>query len=153
LSESKVVKPRKDQDFIDVCEYLRSEILGYGDDMKITKFMALRIKGLSNGKFIANKKTKPMAQYDFTTILFTLKICKGMILNGFSRNTFKNEAHRFNYCMTIVENEINDVCIRLKSAKKYKEKAETMKLDNMVNDGAEYTPKGKDTNKNLCDLW
>lgn len=153
MSKTKPTKPRKDQDFRDVCEYIENEIMQYGEDMKLNKPMALRIKGLSNGQFMANKKHKPQANYDFKTILLTFKLCKGTILSAIHGKDFKNEMQKFNYCMAIVESEINDVCIRLKKVEKSKEKMETMQLDNMENEGAEYKPKSKEVNKKLSDLW
>lgn len=153
LTEESTKKLRKDQEFRDLCDYVKDEIMEYGNDMKLTKQMILRIKGLTEGKFIANKKIKPMANYSFKTILYTFKICKSKILAAFYGKTFQNEMNKFNYCMVIVENEINDVAIRLKNVEKSKEKVETMKLDNMDNDGAEYKPKTEKVNIKLSDLW
>ena len=153
MEETKTKKPSKDQDFIDVCEYIKSDILYYGDDMKITTKMALRVKGLASGQFIANKKHTPQANYDYKTILLTLKLCKGTILSAMHGKNFGNEMQKFNYIMAIVEGEINDVCLRLKRVEKSKEKVETMQLDNMENEGAEYKPKSKTVSKNLSELW
>lgn len=151
--DTEAKKPRKDQEFRDVCDYVKSEILCYGDDLKITTKMVLRIKGLAEGKFIANKKIKPMANYDYKTILTTFKICKGMILSAIHGKEFDNEMQKFNYIMAIIESEINDVALRLKKVERSKEKMEIMQLDNMENEGAEYKPKSKEVNKKLSDLW
>ncbi|HZJ99018.1 MAG TPA: hypothetical protein VFC79_03380, partial [Tissierellaceae bacterium] len=48
-------------------EYVKKEILEYTDDMQLPRFMILRLRGLRNGKFMANKNSKPMANYDYGT--------------------------------------------------------------------------------------
>ena len=149
----KTTKPRKDQDFRDVCDYIKKEILEYSEDMKFPKFMAMRIKGLASGTFYANKKIKPEASYDYKTILYAFKICRPKILASIRSKEFTSEQHRFNYLMCIVESEINDVVLRLKNVEKSKEKMEVMKMDNMSSEGAEYKTKTKDINIKLSDLW
>ena len=147
-------KPRKDQDWVDLYEYVKKEIMGYADDLKLPSYMILRLKGLSTGKFLANNKITPMANYDFTTILFTFKAYRQNIIGGFRANNtkFTNEQHKFNYSMVIVESNINDMVIRLKNAKRAKEKIINMSLDNQLHEGAEYKAKSKDINKSIKDL-
>jgi hypothetical protein len=151
--ETQSKKPRKDQEFRDLCDYIKDEIMEYGNEMKLTKQMVLRIKGLAEGKFIANRKTKPLANYSFKVILYTFKICKSKILSAFHGKAFQSEMNKFNYGMAIIESEINDVAIRLNNVEKSKEKVENMKLDNMDNESAEYKAKTKDSNTRLSDLW
>lgn len=141
--------------WLELCDYVKKEIMGYSDDMKFPRFIALRLRGLSKGTFMANKKHKSLANYDYKTILYTFKACKLDIINGFKSNNtkFTNEQHRFNYCMIIIENNINDMVIRLQNAKKAKEKTETMEVDNLYHEGAEYKSKIKTENINLKDLW
>lgn len=141
--------------WISLCEYVKKDIMGYSDDMKFPKFIALRLRGLSKGQFMANKKQKPLANYDYQTILYTFKSCKLDILNGFKSNNtkFQNEQHKFNYALVIIENNINDMVIRLQNAKKAKEKAETIEVDNIYHEGAEYINRTREQNNNLKDLW
>jgi len=150
-----MAKSKKNEDWISLCEYVKKEIMGYSDELKFPRFIALRLRGLGEGKFIANKKQEPLANYDYKTILYTFKICKYDILNGFKNNNtkFTNEEHKFNYAMVIIEKNINDMVIRLQNAKKAKEKAETINLDNIYHESAEYSNKTKKTNYSLEDLW
>lgn len=148
-------KPRKDQDWCDLYEYVKKEIMEYSDDLKLPSFIILRLRGLANGNFMANKKQNPLANYEYKTILYTFKICKQDILAGFKTNNtkFKNEQHKFNYAMVIIESNINDMVIRLNNAKEAKQKAESINLENIYHDGAEYTTKTKKANYSLEDLW
>lgn len=151
---SEVKKPRKDQDFRDVCDYIKKEILQYTDDMKFPKYMVMRIKGLADGKFFANKKTKPEASYDYKTILYTFQICKAKILTAIDRKgDFNNEKHKLDYILVIIESEINDVHMRIKRVKKNVKKVEKMEVDNFTHKGAGYQNKDKKINKKLEELW
>lgn len=140
-------------DWCELYEYVKKEIMGYTPDIKLSNNMILRLKGLSKGQFLANPNQKPMASYEFKTILYTFKICKSKILDWFRYNEikFQNEEHRFNSAMCFVEKEINDVVIRLKKTKKAQEKTESIDLTHVTNDVAEYKRKSKDTKLN--DLW
>jgi hypothetical protein len=107
------------QEFDKLYQYVK-KILGYGDDMALPKFMVMRLKGLSEGKFYANHKTKSMAHYDYNTIYLTFIYCKDKIQKALQTKSFTSEQNKINYIMAIVENNINDVVIRLKNAKKSK---------------------------------
>lgn len=147
---------QKQEDWLILCEYVKKDIMGYTDDMKFPRFIALRLRGLASGQFMANKKQKPQAEYDYKTILYTFKACKLDIMNGFKSNQtkWKNENHRFNYCMVIIESNINDMVIRLRNAKKAKKQAEGLNLINQENEGATYKKRTKEVeNKKLEDLW
>jgi len=148
-------KPRKDQDWCDLYEYVKKEIMGYSEDLKLPSYMILRLKGLSEGKFLANKKVTPMASYDFTTILYTFKAYRQNIIGGFRANNtkFTGEQHKFNYALVIIESNINDMVIRLKNAKSAKDKAKNIEMDNIFHEGAEYKTKTKETSNALKDLW
>lgn len=148
-------KPRKDQDWVDLYEYVKKEIMGYADELKLPKYMILRLKGLSAGKFLANNKITPMANYDFTTILFTFKAYRQNIIGGFRANNtkFTGEQHKFNYAMVVIESNINDMVIRLKNAKVAKSKAENIDMSNIFHKGADYKTKTKEVSNTLDDLW
>ena len=136
-------------------EYVKKEILEYTDDMQLPRFMILRLRGLRNGKFMANKNSKSMASYDYNTILLTFKACRHDILRYTKQNNFKDEQHRFNYVMVIIENNINDIVMRLKNVKKQEKKIDTIDIETIKRDeSAEYTKKSKETtDKRLDDLW
>ena len=68
---------------------------------------------------------------------------------------FKNEQHKFNTIIIIVEKDINDVVNRLKQAVKSDEKVKNMQFENMEHEGAEYKNKGREKklSDELKELW
>ena len=57
-------------------QYVKTEILHYDSNQSIPKNIILRLKGMQNGKLMANKKTQNNAEYSYEIILYTFKICK-----------------------------------------------------------------------------
>ena len=147
----------KQKDWVELCEYIKLQILGYPDEMKFPKDLVYRIRGLSEGKLYSNKKTQNQAKYDFKTILYTCKICRPKIVKYLNDNQTKiqDEHHKINLVMMFIEKEINDVYLRLQQAKKTQDKVKDIKMDNQINQGADYQSQSKDTNtdKKLKDLW
>ncbi|WP_125154844.1 hypothetical protein [Clostridium rectalis] len=139
--------------FLELCEYVKNEILELPKECKFPKFLALRLRGLHEGKFMANNKIKPMASYDYEIILLTFKINKfDMLVKLRQRDLFKTEKHRINYMMAIVEGKINDVVLKVKSSKKAKEHTLNVNINDTL--AAEYEPKTKQMNNNLLNnLW
>lgn len=115
---NKKLSSRKNEDWLKLCHYVKLEILGYDDNMKFPKFLALRLQGLSKGQFIANKKQSTNANYSFEIIPKTFKKLKIKILTLISNKTFRNEFSKINYIMAIVENEINDIVLATKKEDK-----------------------------------
>ena len=134
-------------------EYVKTTILGYNKDKKLSKWFVLRLVGLHEGKFCANKTTKPMANYDYKTILMTFKMNKIDILNGIKdKDKFKDEQHKINYIMVIIENKINDTYDTINRVNKAKEKAKAIEITNN-DDRAEYKKRTKEVkNSRLKDL-
>lgn len=118
---------KEKQEFDKLYQYAK-KILGYSDDMALPKFMVMRLKGLSEGKFYANHKTKSMANYDYNTIYLTFIYCKDKIQRALQTKNFTSEQNKINYIMAIVENNINDIVIRLKNAKKNEQKIHKMEV-------------------------
>lgn len=121
------ITDKEKQEFDKLYQYVK-KILGYSDDMALPKFMVLRLKGFTEGKFMANKKTTSKASYDYYTIYLTFIYCKDKIQKALQTKKFANEQNKFNYIMAIVENNINDVVIKLKNAKKVEEKIKTAEI-------------------------
>jgi len=155
LKNDQNLKSKIYKEWCELYEYVKKDILEYEPDLKLPNYVLLRLKGLSKGQFIANKKMTPMASYDFKTILYTFKLCKQDILIGFRTNNtkFTGEQHKFNYAMVIIESNINDMVISLKNAETAKSKAENIETDNIFHEGAEYKTKTKIINNTLKDLW
>ena len=119
--------------------------------------MILRLKGMCDGNFIKNKNIQNQAHYEYTDILMTFKINKYKILNAIKTTTFKDETHKFNFIMKIIENDINNVVDMIKRKEKSEEKSQQVNVigDSInIDNKAEYKKKtNKTTNKLLKDLW
>lgn len=151
--DEKLTKKEEQEQWVSLYEYVKKEILQYEDDKKLPKILILRLKGLRNGKFIANKNTTILGNYTFKLILMTFKINKFDIISALSnKNKFKDEDHMINYLMAIVESKINDTYNRINKVGQAKEKGEKIELD-LDNEKAEYKTKSKSTtNSRLKDL-
>jgi hypothetical protein len=154
IAKEKELRKEINTEWMELYEYVRGEIMGYSKEISLNKYMVLRLKGLAEGRFTANTKLKPNANYSFKTILYTFKSCKLEILSAFKSNQtkFNGEQHKFNYCMVIVENNINDMVVRLHNASLAKEKAEVIQIDAVFHEGAEFNRPITKEKKNLKDL-
>ena len=134
-------------------QYVKRDIFEYNSE-KLPNYMVLRLKGLKEGKFIANTKLVPMANYEFSHILYTFKANKMKKKQIVKSQDFKNEQHKFNTIMMIIEKEINDMVNRLRQVDKSKQKIEDMPIENIVHEGAEYkNNKPKKVSNELKELW
>ena len=137
--------------FDELYQYVKKEILNYDSNQSLPKNFVLRLKGLSEGKFIANKKTKSNANYSFDVILNTFIYCKRNIKYAISTKDFSNEQAKFNYIMAIVQNNINDVYQKMNEANKQSKKVNSHKIEISENN---YTRKTEEIkNDRLKDLW
>lgn len=148
-------KEPKNKDWIELCEYVKREILQYDDNMKIPTYLVLKLQGLKKGQHIANNNIKNNASYDDYTILCAFKICKRRIVDYLTKNEtkIKDENHKINLIVKMVEPEINDVYIRIQQAKKKEEKIQNESFENQFNQGADYSKKTKDVNDRLKKLF
>lgn len=133
--------------------YVRDEVLKYDElsGKKFPKDMILRLKGLHEGKFMANNNIKSLGNYSFDVILMTFKFCKLDIMIAMRSVEIKDETHMINLIMKIVEKNINTVVDKLK----IKKETEKRMLNTELNEGTKLTYKKKSkevTNKRLKDL-
>lgn len=128
-------------------QYVKKEILQYDDNQSIPPKLILRLKGLKNGKLLANNATNNKADYSFEIILYTFKLCKSQIHTSTFGKSFKDEMSKFIYITTIVENNINDVYLRITNARKMQDKTEVINVDNIYYGGAEYQKKTIENDK------
>lgn len=134
--------------------YYVKDLLGYDENQALSSTMVLRLKGLLTNKFIENNNITSTANYSYETILNTFKFCSQDIYKALRTNNFKDEMHRFNYVLKIVEKNINTVYLRMKNVEKTKEEAKNTTIDTVNHIGAEYQRKTKETNSKLLnDLW
>ena len=127
-------------------------LLGYDENQALSSTMVLRLKGLLTNKFIENKNIEDGANYSYETILNTFKFCSPDIYRALRTNNFKNEQHKFLYITKIVENNINDVYMRMRNVEKAKEEAKNTTVEIPTHIGAEFKPKEKKKDK-FSNLW
>ena len=153
MDNKKTMTKKEIKEWDELYQYIKNDILQSDDNKKLPKWFVLRLVGLHEGKFCANKTTKPMANYDYKTILMTFKMNKIDILNGIKdKDKFKDEQHKINYIMVIIENKINDTYDTINRINKAKEKAKTIEITNSDNK-AEYKRRTKEVkNSRLKDL-
>ena len=132
--------------------YVRKNIMGYDDNQALSSTMVLRLKGLLTNKFMENNNIQSTANYSYDTILNTFKYSSIDIQRALRTNNFKDESHKFNYILKIVEKNINTVYIRMKNAEKAREEAKNTTIEAPVHTGAEFKPKEKKKDK-FTDLW
>jgi len=134
------------EEWNDLYEYVKNDILKYDEKLALPKNLVLRLKGLQQGKFIANKKTKALGDYSF-------KINKYEIVNALTdKSKFKDESHMINYMMAIIEKKINDTYSRLNRLEQSQIKGENLEITESENK-AEYKQKTKEVkNSRLKEL-
>lgn len=140
------------EDWESLYEYVR-HILGYDENQSLSRSMVLRLKGLLNNKFMANNNIDDTANYSYQTVLNTFKFCTLDIQRGLRSNSFRDENHKFNYIIKIVESNLNTVYLRMKNVEKSKQKSETISMETATHSGAEYQTKTVKTSERLKDLW
>lgn len=151
-SEHKKMTEREIQDWNNLYEYVRKNIMGYDENQALSSTMCLRLKGLLVNKFMFNNKQKDGANYSYEVILNTFKYCYNNIQKALRANRFKDERHKFNYVLKIVESNINDVYLKMKNVEKAKEEAKNMVVEAPTHIGAEFKPKENKKDR-FSNLW
>lgn len=146
---------KEKQDWYALCDYIKYDILEYLPEMKLSQTLILRLKGLAQGNFMANKNIKPNASYTYEQILITAKICKPKIIDYFSKNSAKinGESHKINLVMMFIEKEINDVVLRLKQKEKNDNEISRMSFENHTEEKADYKTETINTKDKFDSLW
>ena len=145
---------KEKQDWEILYYYVKNNIMGYDENQALSNTMVLRLKGLLTNKFMENGNIQSTANYSYETILNTFKFCYQDIARALRSNSFKDETHRFNYVLKIVEKNINTVYMKMKNIEKAKEEAKSVTISAPTHTGAEYQKKTKEvSNRLLNDLW
>ena len=136
-------------------EYVRNNVMCYDKNQSLSRNMVLRLKGLANNKFMANNNTENTANYSYKTILNTFKFCMPDIQTGLRNGFFKDENHKFNYILKIVESNLNNVYLKMKNAEKTEEEIDSHDITNAANYVNNFNPKESNRNngKKYNDLW
>ena len=108
--------------------YVHDVIMGYDEKTALDRYFVLRLKGLKEGKFIANNKTKLYGEYTFQEILATFMYCKSEIVKGLTFNDFKDNQHKINYIMFLVELQLNMIRERIRNKAKEEKQIEQIEV-------------------------
>lgn len=135
-------------------DYVKRDVLGYDEKQGLSRPQVLRLKGLLNNKYMANNSIESTADYSFEIILLTFKFCMPDIRRVLHTVNFRDESHKFNYILRIVEDNINTVYLKMKKLEKSKEEAAKQDVSEAVNYENRFKSKEikKNTNK-FDDLW
>lgn len=142
------------KDWDELYEYVK-KILGYDENQALSKTMVLRLRGLLSNKFIANNNIEDTSNYSYKVVLNTFKFCTLDIQNRLRNNFFKDESHKFNYILKIIESNLNTVYMKMKSAKKAKDEANSHDISDAVEYVNTFKSNDNSTKKDnkYNDLW
>ena len=147
----KKMSEKEKQDWENLYYHVKN-LLGYDENQALSNTMVLRLKGLLTNKFIENGNIESTANYSYEVILNTFKFCKLDIDKALKTNNFKDEMHRFNYLLKIVEKNINTVYVKMKGVQKSEEKIEEIDTTIANYVGVKYEIKRNKKDK-FSDLW
>lgn len=148
----KKMTDKEKQDWESLYYYVKN-LMGYDENQSLSNAMVLRLKGLLTNKFMENKNIDSTANYSYETILNTFKYCSIDIQRALSTSEFKDESHKFNYILKIVEKNINTVYMKMKSAQKSKKELESMDVSHTTEYVNTFKSKEKKKNNRLDELW
>lgn len=149
-------KKEQDVSWYELCEWVEINIFNYDvSKQKLQRKASLVLQGLSKGQEYANTNRQTYGEYPYHIILMTFKANKVKILNAIRNKDFDNESKKMSYICAIVRDKLNDVYSRYLNAQKAEEKVESVNLDIMTYEGAEYknTDDTRKVNKRLEGLW
>lgn len=150
MARSKMTEKEK-QDWEALYMYVKN-VMSYDENQSLSSAMVLRLKGLLTNKFMENKNVASTANYSYETILNAFKYSVLDIQKALRTNNFKDEMHKFNYILKIVEKNINTVYMKMKNLEKAREEAKNTTVEVPVHTGAKFKPKEKNRDK-FIDLW
>lgn len=123
----------------EMCEYVKKEILGYDDNMKFPKMLALKLRGMKKGQYIANNNIIKDANYSNQCLMLTFKMNKMYLKSVLNNNkNIKDESHRINLMLKIIGDKLNDTYLRLKQIEQTANVVENIDTGIFSSDSAEY---------------
>lgn len=140
------------QDWDELYEYVRTNILGYDKSTPLSPSVVSRLLGILHGKYKVNNKSVDNAKYTYKVALNTFKMCSVDIQRALRTNNFKDEEHKFNYIAKIIENNINDIYVRMKNVERAKEEAKNTMVETFTHTAAKHKSRTKKNDK-FSELW
>lgn len=137
-----------------LCEYVKTDIMCYDTNQTLSSKMILRLRGMHDGKYIANKSVESLAHYPYDIILLTFKYVKPRIDWKLQENKFVDDMHRFNYVMKIVEENLNLIYNKVKKLKEEQKKVEQIEVVDIPNYNNKYIKSNNKVNdESLKEFW
>ena len=119
LSEKlKLEREKEKEEWHKLYEYVKKDILGYSDNMKLSNYARNSLQSLRNGTLVTRNQKMVNRGYPYHIILMTFNIKKMDIDRALATKSFDTENKKFNYIMAIINNSINDVYMRYLSKNK-----------------------------------
>lgn len=146
----------ENNDWIDLCKYIEKKIMKYDENQTLTTAFCRRLRGLRVGTFAGKVPNTKKCDYPYKVIYYTFVTKSQDILKACESIRFKDESHKINYIMQIVENSINDVYERMKKKAEATRIIEEAPVDNtfvLAVEGAEYKKKEQKKDTSLEGLW
>lgn len=154
---AKIKSNKKDEraELDKVYQYIKKEIMEYGNDRSLSPHAVQRLLSLRHGEFIRPGVTLNKGGYPYHIILATFKFHKQHILNSVSGKNFTSDNKKFDYIMAIVSNNINDVYNMYLHKAQQEQKIQTQKIDINTNSKVKYIKKSEtnDVHSMIDNLW
>ena len=99
-TKRKMKKKQDKEDWVELCDYIRLNVMGYPNDMALSQTFENKLKKLSEicDKFEANKNdNNGTRNYYYHVVLNTYRFCSEDIKWALKNKTFKNDTNKFNY--------------------------------------------------------
>lgn len=145
----------------EVCQYIKTEILGIKKEFNVPKLLVERLMGLRSGQYVPKKNSKVHGDnvkgYPYDVILKTVKYKKlELVISLKDQSKFKDDQHRINHVIVIIQNYINDVYWKLKQKEESDKRLES--LDIKINENTQEFKKNTNIKDNkvsnkLKHLW
>lgn len=144
---------KKDQEYWDSIYRMMESILGYGDEQTLSNSQIQRLKGLLYGKYYASNMTEDKARYSYECLLNTIKYSMPDIRRALNNVGFKDDNHKFNYVMKIIDGNLNTVYTRMKNVVRSEQEAKKQDTSYAVEYVNMFKAKKTKSNKRLNELW
>lgn len=155
--QSKKMSEQEKKQWDDLYQYVKKEIFNYDENQSLSKTAVLRLKGMRTSRFIENNNIESMSNYSYEVILNTFKMCSIPIQKALRYKEFKDDFHKLNYILKIVEPKINFVYQRMKDNELIKQKQESLSDTCNINYQNHFQASPNEINpilvKEFEDLW
>lgn len=85
------VKKKDNEQWIELCEYVKKEILEYDDNMKFPQYLALKLQGIKRGEHIANNNHEAKLIMMITQFYVLLSCVREKLLHIYMRMKRKSK--------------------------------------------------------------